>query len=96
MVFHPSWGYFAAEYGLTMITIETEGKEPSAQDMAKIVDIAKEKQVRVIFVQPQFSTRSAQAVAEEIDGEVIAVDPLAKDYIKNMDRVSDVFARNLV
>jgi len=96
MVFHPSWGYFAAEYGLTMITIETEGKEPSAQDMAKIVDFAKEKQVRVIFVQPQFSTRSAQAVAEEIGGEVIAVDPLAKDYITNMDSVSDVFARNLV
>ena len=96
MVFHPSWGYFAAEYGLTMITIETEGKEPSAQNLAKIIDFAKEKRVRVIFVQPQFSTRSAQAVAEEIDGEVIAVDPLAKDYIKNMDRVSDVFARNLV
>lgn len=96
MVFHPSWGYFAAEYGLTMIIIETEGKEPSAQDMAKIVDLAKEKQVKVIFVQPQFSTRSAQAVAEEIGGEVVAVDPLAKDYIANMDKVSDVFARNLV
>jgi zinc transport system substrate-binding protein len=96
MVFHPSWGYFAAEYGLTMITIETEGKEPSAQDLAKIVDLAKEKQVKVIFVQPQFSTRSAQAVAEEIGGEVVAVDPLAKDYIANMDGVSDVFARNLV
>jgi zinc transport system substrate-binding protein len=96
MVYHPSWGYFAADYGLTMIPVEIEGKEPSAQDLAKLVNLAKEKHVKVIFVQPQFSKRSAQAVAEEIGGEVVAVDPLAKDYIANMDKVSDIFARNLV
>ena len=96
MVYHPSWGYFAADYGLTMIPVEIEGKEPSAQDLAELVDLAKEKQVKVIFVQSQFSTRSAESVAEEIGGEVIAVDPLAKDYIANMDNVSDIFARNLV
>ncbi|MGB9131454.1 MAG: zinc ABC transporter substrate-binding protein [Methanosarcina sp.] len=96
MVFHPSWGYFAADYNLTMIPVEIEGKEPSAQDLAKLVDLAKEKQVKVIFIQPQFSTRSAQAVAEEIGGEVIAVDPLAKNYVENMENVSDIFAKNLV
>ncbi len=96
MVYHPSWGYFAADYNLNMISVEIEGKEPSAQNLAKIVDLAKEKHVKVIFVQPQFSTRSAQAVAEEIGGEVVAVDPLAKNYIPNMDKVSDIFARNLV
>jgi zinc transport system substrate-binding protein len=96
MVFHPSWGYFAAEYGLTMIPVEIEGKEPSAQDLAKLVDLAKEKHVKVIFVQPQFSTRNAQAIANEIGGEVVAVDPLAKNYIANMDNVSNIFSRNLV
>jgi len=96
MVYHPSWGYFAADYNLTMIPVEIEGKEPSAQDLAKVISLAKEKQVKVIFVQPQFSTGSAQSVAKEIGGEVVAVDPLAKDYIANMDNVSDIFARNLV
>jgi zinc transport system substrate-binding protein len=96
MVYHPSWGYFAADYNLTMIPVEIEGKEPSAQDLAKVISLAKEKQVKVIFVQPQFSTGSAQSVAEEIGGEVVAVDPLAKDYVANMDNVSDIFARNLV
>lgn len=96
MVYHPSWGYFAAEYGLNMITVEIEGKEPSAQDLTKIVDLAKEKNVKVIFVQPQFSTRSAEVLAKEIGGEVVAVDPLAKNYIENMDNVTDIFARNLV
>lgn len=96
MVYHPSWGYFATDYNLTMIPVEIEGKEPSAQDLTELVDLAKEKQVKVIFVQAQFSTRSAQAVAEEIGGEVIAVDPLEKKYVENMDNVSDIFARNLV
>ena len=44
MVYHPSWGYFAAEYGLTMIPVEVEGKEPSARDLAKLVDLAKGKE----------------------------------------------------
>lgn len=96
MVYHPSWGYFAADYGLTMIPVEIEGKEPSAQDLAGLVDLAKEKNVKVIFVQTQFSTRSAEVLAQEIGGEVVAVDPLAKDYIANMDNVSDAFTRNLV
>lgn len=96
MVYHPSWGYFAADYGLTMIPVEIEGKEPSAQDLAELVNLAKEKNVKVIFVQAQFSTRSADVLAQEIGGEVVAVDPLAKDYIANMDNVSDIFARNLV
>lgn len=96
MVYHPSWGYFAADYGLNMISVEIEGKEPSARNLAKLVDLAKEKNVKVIFVQSQFSTRSAEAIAQEIGGEVVAVDPLAKDYVANMDNVSDIFARNLV
>ncbi|HII03094.1 TPA: zinc ABC transporter solute-binding protein [Methanosarcinaceae archaeon] len=96
MVFHPSWGYFAAEYGLTMIPIEIEGKEPSVQDLANLISEAKEKNVKVIFVQAQFSTRSVEAIADEIGGEVVVVDPLAKDYISNMDEVSDIFARSLV
>ncbi|MDY9925189.1 metal ABC transporter solute-binding protein, Zn/Mn family [Methanosarcina sp.] len=96
MVYHPSWGYFAADYELNMISVEIEGKEPSAQDLAKLVDLAKEKNVKVIFVQSQFSTRSAEVLAQEIDGEVVAVDPLAKNYVENMDNVSDIFARNLV
>ncbi|MCC4771941.1 zinc ABC transporter substrate-binding protein [Methanosarcina sp. DH2] len=96
LVYHPSWGYFAEDYGLNMISVEIEGKEPSAQDLAKLVDLAKEKNVKVIFVQSQFSTRSAEVLAQEIGGEVVAVDPIAKDYITNMDNVSDIFARNLV
>jgi zinc transport system substrate-binding protein len=95
IVYHPSWGYLADDYGLHEISIEVEGKEPSAQDMQKLIDTAKEKGIKVIFVQKGFSTASAQTIAEQIGGEVVEVDPLAKDYIDNLDRVSNAFAKGL-
>ncbi len=95
IVYHPAWGYLADDYGLHEISIEVEGKEPSAQDMQKLIDTAKEKGIKVIFVQKGFSTASAETIAGQIGGEVVEVDPLAKDYIDNLDRVSNAFAKGL-
>lgn len=91
MVYHPSWGYFADRYGLEQLPIELEGKEPGPASLARVVDRAREAGVRVIFVQPQFSERSARRVAEAIGGEVVAVDPLAEDYAANLRRVAQAF-----
>ncbi|WP_440951445.1 metal ABC transporter solute-binding protein, Zn/Mn family [Methanococcoides sp. FTZ1] len=95
MTYHPSWSYFAAEYGLDMITIEEEGKEPSPKDMQRLIDEAEEKNISVIFVQAQFSTQSAQAIASAIGGEVVTVDPLAKDYIDNLNSITEAFSRGI-
>jgi len=95
MVFHPSWGYFARDYNLTMIAVETEGKEPSASDLEHLIKTAKENNIKVIFVQPQFSTKSAEVIAKEIGGNVVPVDPLAKDYITNLHKVSNTIAQGL-
>jgi zinc transport system substrate-binding protein len=95
IVYHPSWGYFADEYGLVEVSVEIEGKEPSAKDMQRLIDTAKEKNISVIFVQPGFSATSAKAIASEINAEVVAIDPLAKDYIDNLAKVSEAFAKGL-
>ena len=95
MVFHPSWGYFADAYGLIQIPIEAGWKEPGPQTLARLIDDAKARNIRVIFVQKQFSKNEAETVAQAIGGEVLAVDPLAVDYLDNLHRVSDVFARTL-
>ncbi|WP_321420344.1 metal ABC transporter solute-binding protein, Zn/Mn family [uncultured Methanomethylovorans sp.] len=95
MVYHPAWAYLAKDYGLNEIAVEVQGKEPSPQDMQKLIDEAKEKGIKVIFVQSGFSTASAKTIADQIGGEVVEVDPLAKDYIDNLDRVSSAFAKGL-
>ena len=88
LVFHPAWGYFCDRYGLTQIPIEMEGKEPGPGELAQIIEFAKNEQIKVVFVQAQFSSRQAQTVAQAIGGKVISIDPLALDYLDNLKRIA--------
>jgi len=80
MVFHPSWGYFARDFGLTQEPIEQLGREPGPKALAALIKEARKDGVKVIFVQPQFSTAQAETVAKAIDGQVVAIDPLDADW----------------
>ena len=95
MVFHPAWGYLADEYGFEQIAIENEGKEPTTQEIASIIDEAMEHDIKVVFVQSQFSTETAQSVAEQIGGAVVQIDPLAENYIENLGIVGEAISANL-
>lgn len=96
MVYHPAWSYFAREYGLIQFPIEMEGKIPGAADMKRIIDTANRENIRVIFVQQQFDSNSARAVANEITGKVIAMDPLAPDWLENMKKIALTFKKALI
>jgi zinc transport system substrate-binding protein len=89
IVFHPAWGYFARDYNLEQIPIEIGGKEPSAKDIADLIQKAKELGIKIIFAEPQFNPRSAETIAKEIGGRVVFIDPLAEDYVSNMRLVLD-------
>ena len=88
-VFHPAFGYFADAYGLKQVPVEIEGKEPSARQIAALIEAARQARVRVIFVQPQFSTRSAEAIAQAIGGAVVPLDDLPRDYLKNLEEMAE-------
>lgn len=83
-VFHPAYGYFGDAYGLKQIPVQIGGKEPTAKQLARLIDLAKEDGVKVIFVQPQFSKKSAEALSKAIGGAVVPLDDLAPDYLKNL------------
>ena len=95
MVFHPAWSYFARDYDLEMIPIQFEGSEPSAAEMAALIRTAQENNIKVIFAQPEFSTQSAETIADEIGGEVLPISVLAPDWMDNLQRVADTFAEVL-
>ncbi|HOS98305.1 MAG TPA: zinc ABC transporter substrate-binding protein [Deltaproteobacteria bacterium] len=88
-VFHPAFGYLAEAYGFVQVPVELGGKEPSARQLARIVRQARSEGVRVIFVQPQFSRKNAQAVAREIGGTVVPIDPLPREYMAEMRNMAD-------
>jgi zinc transport system substrate-binding protein len=93
IVLHPAWGYFARDYNLEQIPIEIGGKEPSAKDIANLIQKAEEQNIKIIFASPEFNPRSADVIAKEIGGRVVFIDPLAKDYIKNMRLVLNEFVQ---
>ena len=95
MVFHPSWGYFAHTYGIRQVPVEVEGKTPKPAQLRELIEHARENDITVIFAQPQFSAQSAKLVASEIGGEVVFADPLAEDWMRNMEAVADKFKRAL-
>lgn len=92
MVYHPAWAYFCRDYNLQQISIEQAGKEPTPQNIAILVDTARNESIKVIFVSPEFSTSNAQVIANEIGGKVVVVDPLSQNYLENMKKVAGAFA----
>lgn len=94
MVFHPAWGYFAREYDLVQIPIETEGKEPSPGQIAALIRQAEEEEITVIFVNPQMSTESAGVIAGQIGATLVPADPLARNYTENLRTFAEHIAGN--
>jgi zinc transport system substrate-binding protein len=95
LVFHPAFGYLADAYGFHQESIEIEGKEPTPAQLQAIIDEAQNADVKVIFVQKQFSTKSAEAVAEAIGGAVVQIDPLAQDYFPNLENMAETIVSAL-
>ena len=84
IVFHPSYGYLARDYDLIQRAIEVEGKEPKPQDLKALILEAKKNDIHAIFVQPQFSKRSAESIAKQLNAVVVSTDPLAYDIEMNL------------
>ncbi len=94
LVFHPAWGYFAERYGLIQTPIEEGEKEPSPRQLAELVDLARSEHLHTVFVQPQMMEQSARVVARDIGGEVVAIDPLARDWIGNLRQVTELLVES--
>lgn len=94
-VFHPSFGYFADAYGLKQVAVEIEGKLPKGRALSSFIKRAKKEKVRAVFVQPQFDNNAALKIARAIGGEVVSIDPLARNYIQNLEKMAEKVAKAL-
>jgi len=88
VVYHPAYGYFCGAYGLRQVAIEVGGVEPGSRYLADLITGIRERDVKVVFVEPQSAQTTAEAVAQAIGGRVAVLDPLASDYIENLRRIA--------
>ena len=84
MVFHPSWGYFAKRYDLEQISIEIEGKEPKPNELVELIEEAKKYDIKIVFVAPQFSQKSAKTISKNINANVVVIDPISGNWKESM------------
>jgi len=96
LVSHPAWGYFAREFGLSQVSINGEGREPTARELFQLVSYAREEGIRVVLTEPEFSARESEVIAREVNASVVVIDPLAPDVLLTLERMAKAIADSYV
>jgi zinc/manganese transport system substrate-binding protein/manganese/iron transport system substrate-binding protein len=67
VTFHDAFPYFARHFGFEMIgvVLANVGQDPTAGDLARLVETVKAARVRAVFGEAQFSPKLAQTLADE-------------------------------
>ena len=76
------------------VAVETGGKEPTAKDLASLIELAKRERPKAIFVQKQFPVSSAQTVADAVGSAVVPLDPLAYDWLDNIRAIGNALVES--
>ena len=78
VTFHEAFTYFADAYGLVVagVIANDAGEEPSTRQIAATCDLVKQYQVKALFVEPQYPTKSAETIARETGASVFTLDPV--------------------
>ena len=88
-VYHPSFGYFLDEFGISQQAVETGGKTPGPRALSRLIALAQQERPAAIFVQAQFPVSAAQTVANAVGAVTVSLDPLAPDWLANIRRMGE-------
>lgn len=97
VTFHEAFPYFAEEFNLNIVgVIQVEpDSEPSAKQIENIIETIKANNVKALFTEPQYSSKTANAIARETGTKVYTLDPIVtgdatknsyNDYIEKMEK----------
>ena len=92
MVFHPAFGYFLDEYGIRQISIEADGKQPSAKHLAHLTQVIKTQGHRYLFIQPQTNDNDARSLAKALGLSVKTLNPLPSEYSAGLKAIAQTIA----
>jgi manganese/iron transport system substrate-binding protein len=81
MSFHDAWPYFCRRFGLQVVaTVEPiPGQEPSAKQLARMVDLIRQEHIRVVTTEPQLPSALPDMLAKETGVKVVSLNPLESE-----------------
>lgn len=91
LVSHPAYAYFCRDYHLSQMSVEFEGKDPTPQQLNRILIYARQAHINKVYVQAQYSSKGARLIAQEIGAEVIMLDPYSENYLDSMLEIARQF-----
>ena len=94
MVSHPAYAYFCRDYGCRQLSIEFEGKDPTPQQLTRVINAARLNNIKTIFVQVQYSSKGARLIAAQIGAKVVDLDPYSEHYFDSLHTIAKAFAEN--
>jgi zinc transport system substrate-binding protein len=95
IVYHPSFGYFADDYGLEMLALEEDGKEATITHLQEIIDFARDNNINRIYHQAEIDNEQVQTFKNDIDGISVELYPLSYDYIESMRDMAQKISEGL-
>ena len=74
VTFHDAFPYFAREYGIELVgvAVQAPGQDPSAGEIAALIEAIKTAKVKAIFSENQFPTRLVDQIAAQTGATVVA------------------------
>ena len=96
---HAAFGYLCRDFGLSQNSIEDvfATGEPSPQQLATLIEFARAKKVKTVFVEKMVSPAVTQTLASEIGAKVVAIYTMEsaeerKSYIERMrDNLEEIY-----
>lgn len=92
LVSHPAFGYFCRDYGLTQLSIEMEGKEPTPKYLTNLLLKARSLKIKRVYLQKQYSTKGGERLAKDLKAKTIFLDPYAENVVENLRMIAEAFA----
>lgn len=100
ITYHDAWPYFARRFGLDIVaSVEPiPGQEPSAKELARLVDLIRAEHIKVITTEPQLPSALPEMLAKETGVKVLVLNPLlvgpdgAVDYVRELGASAGVLA----
>lgn len=90
---HEAFGYLAERYGINQIAISgiSPDEEPTSQKLAKIVDLVKEKNIKIIFFESFVNPKLSEIIAEETGAKTMTLDPIEGITENNLEKGVNYF-----
>lgn len=93
VVWHPSLSYFARDFGLRQIVVESEGKEIGPKEYSsKLKEIAAAKP-EVVVAEQAHDPKNAAEIASTLGIPLITIDITGKDITDQLYKIADAIAK---